>query len=511
MSEHAYNIGEEAWPRAAATTRARERITFRYAPSDIPALLWRRWPLMLAVFLVVAALGLFVALRMKETFQAHSNLLIQLGQEYVYQPAVGDTAKGATPTNDQVVGSELEFLQSQIVKERTVDDIGIARMSPELGRAYARAGEEKRKDIKGAAIKMIDTGLKVESAPDSPTVKLKFTARDPELAALVLNTLVDEYLRYRRTVMIDGEAGQIQARLTDFQNRLGGVDGTYQKFLADNGVASGDFDAEKAALTANYAQLTTEAYSVQASLSEAEGRLGVTSRNAAQAQPEIGLYRDLDHQPQDELNKLKVQRQTLLSKYLPTAQPVRDLDLQISAAEALVARGPQDGGARRLGPNPIYQSLVTEKNQLEAQAASYRDRLASVRAALAEVAAQRMKLTGLEPQYLSLSRQRGRPDQQRQDPDPAGRGTAGGAGHGQERAGQYSRGRARLSRHHRHVAEEAGDDPGHPVRRFRRALRRPALRLHRQGVSDARSGGAHAQSAGAGRCAGAGGVTQCKA
>ncbi len=405
MSEHAYQIGEGAWPRAAVA-RVRERTTFRYAPADVPAMLWRRWPLMLVVVLIIAALGLFVAMKMKETFQAHSNLLIQLGQEYVYQPAVGDTAKGATPTNDQVVGSELEFLQSQIVKERTVDDIGIARMSPELGRAYARANEEKRKDIKGAAIKMIDSGLKVESAPDSPTVKLKFTAKDPELAALVLNTLVDEYLRYRRTVMIDGEAGQIQARLTDFQTRLNTVDAAYQKFLADNGVASGDFDAEKAALTANYAQLTTEAYSVQASLSEAEGRLGVTSRNAAQAQPEIGLYRDLDHQPQDELNKLRVQRQTLLSKYLPSAQPVRDLDLQIAAAEALVARGPQDGGARRLGPNPIYQSLVTEKNQVEAQVASYRDRLAQVRAALSQVAAQRMKLTGLEPQYQSLSRQR---------------------------------------------------------------------------------------------------------
>lgn len=404
MAEYVAESAEGGWSRSAV---ARERVSIRYAPSDVLALLWRRWPLMLVVFLVIAALGLVVALKMKETFPAHSSLLIRLGQEYVYQPAVGDLARGAVPTNDEVVQSELEILQSQVVKAATVHDIGIARMSPVLGKAYAKAtSEDKRKDIEAAAIKMIDSGLKVGAAPDNSIVKLSFTAADPELAALVLNTLVDEYLRHRRSLLIDSDAGSIRTQLASFQGQLDTVDRDYQKFLVDNGVGSGDFDAEKASLTQTYAQLTTEAYSVQASLSEAQGRLGVTARNAAQSQPEIGLYRDLDHTAQDELNKLQVQRQTLLSKYLPGAQPVRDIDQQIAAQQALIARGPLDGGARRVGPNPVYQSLITEKNSLEAQVASYRDRLADVRASLADVAARRQKLMAVEPQFQNLSRQR---------------------------------------------------------------------------------------------------------
>jgi len=361
---------------------------------------------MVVVFLLVLGGGVILALQLKPTFAAHSSLLIRLGQEYVYQPTVGDAARGATPDNDQVVQSELEILESEAVKRKTVEDIGVARMSPALGRAYAHADDLKRRDIHAAAVKLIDDGLKLQTAPDSSIVKLSFTANDPALAALVLNTLVDEYLRYRRTVLIDGETGQVEAELKAFQVRLDAADAAYQKFLADNGVGSGDFDAEKTSLTQIYAQLTTEAYSNQASLSEAEGRFGVTSQRAAQAQPEIGLYRDLDHQSQDELNKLMVQRQDLLSRYLPSAQPIRDLDQRIAALQALIARGPADGGARRVGPNPIYQALITDKDQVEAQVASYRRRLAEVKASLAEVAARRQKLAALEPQFEALSRQR---------------------------------------------------------------------------------------------------------
>lgn len=400
MSEGAYQTTAGGW------TSARERVTTRYAPSDILTLLWRRIPLMLLVFVVVVAIGAVIAFRMKPSFPAHSSLLVRLGQEYVYQPRVGDAARGAVPSNDEVVQSELEILQSRAVKEKTVQDIGLARMSPELGRAYAGADEVKRRDLIATAIKTIDSGLKVQTAPDNSIVKLTYSARDPELAALVLNTLVDEYLRYRRTVLIGGEAGSVQAQLKAFQDRLTAADQDYQKFLVDNGIGSGDFEAEKSFLTQQYSQLSTEALTAQAALAEAEGRLSVVSREAAGAQQEIGLYRDLDHTAQDELNKLINQRQDLLSRYLPTAQPVKEIEQKIAAQQALASRGPLDGGARRVGPNPIYQTLVSDRNQLQAQASALRQRKGQIDSLLGGIAARRQRLAGMEPRYQELARQR---------------------------------------------------------------------------------------------------------
>jgi uncharacterized protein involved in exopolysaccharide biosynthesis len=377
----------------------------RYTPSDIAAMLWRQLPWMILTFLVVAIVGAFIALRMPTTYPAHSSLLIRLGQAYVYQPQVGDAARGAAPDNDQVVQSELEILQSDAVKIKVIDDIGLARLYPRLGKDYANADPAKREALQQSAMRTITAGLKVVSAPDTAIARLTYTDKDPERAALILNTLVDEYLRYRKTVLINHDLGPLDRERQSFQNQLDAADAAYQKFLADNDI--GDFDTEKASLGQLYTQLLADSYSVGAQSAEVQGRFGVTVREVASAQPEIGLYRDLDHTAQDKLQQLKVDRQDLLSRYQPSAQPVRDIEHKIAAEESLIASGQASGpGARRMGVNPVFQTLQTERNQLEAQSASLKDRKASLASELADVTTRRQKLAALEPQYQALARQR---------------------------------------------------------------------------------------------------------
>ena len=95
------------------------------------------------------------------------------------------------------------------------------------------------------------------------------------------------------------------------------------------------------------------------------------------------------------LASLKVDRQDLLSRYRPDSQPVREIDQKIAALQALIASGGADGvAARRTGINPVFQTLQTERNQTEAQAASLRQRLSKVNADLVQVD---VALDGLEP------------------------------------------------------------------------------------------------------------------
>ena len=68
-----------------------------FAPRDLPAMLWREGVLMAAVFALVLLLGLVLVLASPTRYTAHSSLLIRLGRSYIYQPAVGDAARGAAP------------------------------------------------------------------------------------------------------------------------------------------------------------------------------------------------------------------------------------------------------------------------------------------------------------------------------------------------------------------------------------------------------------------------------
>ena len=77
----------------------------RYALSDLPALLWRERRLMLAVFLALSVLGMAAALTLKTRYEAYSSVLVRLGQEYVYEPRVGDAGRGTSLDSGRMVQS----------------------------------------------------------------------------------------------------------------------------------------------------------------------------------------------------------------------------------------------------------------------------------------------------------------------------------------------------------------------------------------------------------------------
>ncbi len=376
----------------------------RYAVSDIVALLWRdRW-LMLGIFLALFLLGAVGAFMLKTQYPAQSSILIRLGQEYVYEPDVGDAARGAIPTTDQLIQSEVEILSSPELRRRVIADLGLGRVFPGRADAYAGGSEARKREILDQAVTAMGANLKVDSAPDTSVVKVTYSDTDPDRAALVLGKLLDEYLVYRRSVLVDGAGGSLNQQLAVFQQKLATVDTAYQAFLAANAID--DFDAEKTSLNSLNTSMTEETFRVQARLKEIDGRLGEIGRQVGQINPEISLYHDTNPAASDKLLQLQLDRQDLLSRYKPDSQPVRDADQKIAQVQAMTAQGAPPSGARRIGVNPVYQTVQTEQLQLNAESASLKQRQAALTDQLAQVSARRQKLSELEPQYLDFNRDR---------------------------------------------------------------------------------------------------------
>jgi len=101
---------------------------------------------------------------------------------------------------------------------------------------------------------------------------------------------------------------------------------------------------------------------------------------------------------------LKVQREGLLARYKPGAQPVKDIDAQIARLEAAVASGRAAGmGVERTGLNPVYQTFQTEKLQLTAEVAALRQTAATLAGQMSQLTERRLRLVGLEPRYQALN------------------------------------------------------------------------------------------------------------
>ena len=389
-----------AAPWRAGEAPARPRLAF----ADFAPLLWRERFVMLSVFLVIAAIGLAVALTLKTVYPAHSSLLIRLGQEYVYEPRAGDAARGAVPDSDSVIQSEVEILGSAQLKQRVIDKLGIGRLFPAMAVRYDRASPDGQQKMMSQAVAAMEKNLKIGTAPGTPVVRLEYDDTDPQDAALVLNTLLDQYLIYRRTILLDPTAPR-ETQPRSVENRRGQADEADQKFLGSNDI--GDFEAEKTSLGQLQSTLLQQKYTADEQLQERQARLAALQTQSAQISPEIGLYHDVDHEAQDKLTDLKVQRAGLLGRYLPDAAPVKTLDVQIATMERAIADGHVQGdGSRRLGVNPVFQTLQTDRIQLTAEVAALQQSSQTLADQIAQVTDRQLRLDALEPQYQGLARDR---------------------------------------------------------------------------------------------------------
>jgi uncharacterized protein involved in exopolysaccharide biosynthesis len=377
----------------------------RYAPTDFVTLLWRERWLMLGVFLAIFLLGLAFATTLKKTYTAQSSLFVRLGQEYVYEPRAGDAARGAVPDVDQVIQSESEILGSGELRERVIRRVGFGKVFPSAAAKYVVASPEGKRRLMAEGRDSLARNLKIETAPDNSIIRLAYANQDPEMAEKVLNTLLEEYLIYRRSLLIGGNDNGLERQRELFTQKLALNDAAYQAFLSGNDI--GDFTAQKTALTQLQAQAESQKYATQAQLQDRMGRLAAVSAELGRTPADAVLYRDSDMSAPAKLAQLKLDREGLLARYRPDAQPVRDIEAQIAQLEQGVTAGRTNGeGARRSGPNPIWQTLQSTRNDLTAEVAALQQSLAAYTQQTQDVNQRLLRLSELEPTFNQLSRDR---------------------------------------------------------------------------------------------------------
>lgn len=370
----------------------------RYGLDDIATLLWRERLLVVLVFAVVFAIGAAVALTMPRQYTAYSSILVQLNQDYVYEPRAGDAARGAIPEVTDVVQAEAAILESAALHERVVTQIGADTV---LGPG-ARGSEEQRAR---AAVLAVGRSLEVGTAPDTGVVQLSYKHEDARTAAAILNQVIASYLDYRREVFRDTTTPLIAQQRDVIERQLDSADAAYGSFLAQNDI--GDFATERAAVQASYQAIYNERLTVESQLRQADGRLA-TLRQAMAGVPErVALQEDLNLSAQDGLLNLRTEREQLLSRYQADSQPVRDIEARIAQLEGYVGGGNASGVRDlRMGPNPVWQELEMDRVRVQAERDSLAARHAVLTRQLDQLSDRQAQLTQLESRNGALAAER---------------------------------------------------------------------------------------------------------
>lgn len=155
------------------------------------SLLWRvavewRWLILAAVGTGIAAAVLITLLT---PLKYRSTTSLQLNPPTVQ---VLDDDKGGrqnTGTSDvNFIGTQLGLISSQAVAERVAQDLNLANNPQIVGSGTDRAANTK------IAAATVQRGTTVKLQPQSSLVNVSFSARDPQLAAKVVNGIADAYI-----------------------------------------------------------------------------------------------------------------------------------------------------------------------------------------------------------------------------------------------------------------------------------------------------------------------------
>ena len=234
----------------------------------------------LAGFIAAAAVYLFYP----PLYESQAKLLVRyvLDRNPVDPIDNSSSTTGFGKTTDSVINSELEILKSWDLAVQVAEAVGFRKLVPEMG-------EAANATMAGA---VVSSGLEVGAQKGTDILFVSYTSRDPQLATLVLDELVNRYfvkhLEVHRSAaafdFVSRQADQVRARLNQTEDALKALKAKAGiTSVADNtGTLSADvvkIEDQYLAAEAELAEQTARVKEIEASLGAVSGSTPISSNS----------------------------------------------------------------------------------------------------------------------------------------------------------------------------------------------------------------------------------------
>ena len=367
-----------------------------------------RWVLPLLILGMIGAW--FLTKDFKRVYTGEGRILVQLGDEYVYQSATGQTNQaGLQLTPDTIVLNEIGIIKNSEIIDQVIGEMTTTQADKTLfdkeafGKISSARTESARQEAYMELRKNVDDAFVVIPRPKSSVVDLVYKHENGDVAVKTLNAFIDAYMSYRRQIFVEGSGDIITERRRATEDQLKANEQTIARFLGRNNIS--DFVSEQDGARERTEELRAALNLLRAQIAETETALGTVEGQLRGTRQSIDLF--IDDRASQRVAQAELELKQLLAKYLPTSNPVRQKQTELQELKSLQAsNGGRAAGGRRVGPNPVFQELLTTRNTLQASADSYREKEFTLQRQLDSADAKVRRLTSLNPNYQNLLRER---------------------------------------------------------------------------------------------------------
>ena len=364
------------------------------------------------LFLLGSAAAWHLTRDFKRSYTGDARILVQIGDEYVYQPITGQPGQaGMTITADTIALNEVGIIKNDEIIEQvfgimTGPTSKYARSFDPQGMKKLRAAgsnERLKMEARSEMYRKMDQSFMVSPRPKSSLIDLAYKHENGEIAVETLRQLILAYQSYRRQIFVEGSAGIITERRKDTERQLDQNESAIARLLQKNNIS--DFDSEQGGARKRTEELRASLNFLRAQMAETEAALATVENQLRATPQQVDLYRE--DPASGRVAQAELELKQLLAKYLPTSDPVRQKQTELAELRALqTSNSGKATGRRRVGPNTVYQALLTRRNTLQATADSYREKEFTLQRQLDGADSKVRRLTALGPEYANLLRQR---------------------------------------------------------------------------------------------------------
>jgi uncharacterized protein involved in exopolysaccharide biosynthesis len=377
---------------------------------DLVAIPFRHKKAPLLCFLGMMLGTILTALLMQSEYRSEMKILVK--RERV-DPVV--SAEQSTPVqmrgdvSEEELNSEIGLMQSEDVLREVVVNCNLQNRKGILASVSSLIPSHRNPERKIAkAVLALRAKLKVEPVRKSDLINVTYTNNDPKLAALVLQTLGEAYIK--KHVAVHSLPGQMsffeqetdrnykqlqeaEAKLSKFSLEQGGVAPQITRDMSLQKLS--DFNATVQQTRSELASTEHRIHDLQAQAARTPARVTTQLHEADNAATLQNL--------KSTLSTLELKRTELLTKYQPTHRLIQEVDKQIADTRAsIVSEGTKPIREQTTDQNPTYAWISAELAKAQADYSALQAREVATEAIVARYQkdAQALDQKGLQHQDL---------------------------------------------------------------------------------------------------------------
>ena len=396
----------------------------------------RHKALLATVFLATVISAYGIGQLRTELYETTANVVVKLGRENLDAPAT--VQKGsvmATGVRKEQLHTEVQMLSARSLVEEVVDQFGVETFLVEAPRPQtflqavkysikrvahwirAQIGAflvfinvQKELTDREKIILGIEGALSVEAERDSDVIVAKLLYPNPDLAVLVLQTLLQLYLDHHVRVWQDMEVtGFFDAQVANYRQKLHDLETERENVKAKwNLVAVAE---QRSLLLQHLEALKTQLQSreiEQATLRARQAAMRVQLKNLPD---ELRQSRELKPNPsvqsiKERLTNLRQERVRFSTLYRPEVQRVQNLEREIAELERLLEEEDSTQiGSVTMETNPLKQTFENSIEETEVQIAGMESSVQQLRAQADAVRETLERLNSGERQLDGIERE----------------------------------------------------------------------------------------------------------